>query len=50
MKSCLNSRSPAQETLEAFMLMCAEKKDLTSIDNETVINKDAETSTLFTLH
>ncbi len=36
----------SQDNLEAFMLMGTEKEILMSIDNETVINKVAETSAL----
>lgn len=36
----------SQEHLEGFMLMGTEKEILMSIDNETVINKVAETSAL----
>ncbi len=36
----------SQENLEAFMLMGTYKEILMSIDNETVINKVAETSAL----
>ncbi len=35
-----------QENLEAFMLMGTYKEILMSIDNETIINKVAETSAL----
>ncbi len=36
----------SQENLDAFMLMGTYKEILMSIDNETVINKVAETSAL----